>query len=651
MAYAADASNQAIPPDYGWLLQYVPAELRALKARMNNLTTAATILASPRDSMPPVWGSSNINLWNESANPIAGPLRYVSGNILTASGLIYYGTRAIPSYYLGYVPANSGTIWLANSAQYGTEYHMMPAGFSATGGFDVRAAGYTGNLGVYGGFSIPGCKNYIWECYDPSAPTAQVAMVTPVPQQIGQYYKQCQSYLDMQSLWQSGSIYIADHFGNYWTPVGNAQLQTAKTWTGLAYALGGLGTGSTLTATDGYKTTAFTSMYPIANKGWTMQGMWYVQTVPTAGAFAAIGSMVNAAGFGVQVGLYNNAGTANFAVNISSDGATANLAAAATARGSLAVVAGNWYAWELTYDDVAGFYRLYTCLYSSTSSILQQDWSLSSAAVQLPITRTVIGGDTTATAITGALGVCQNFEFMPYCWQPAANTAQVFAPQKFFPYCTGPTAFVNANGYPMQNCVMAVPWFDTVGYTWMIPTLPPLSDVRVGRGVPLGFPWFQQDTTPGAYVGCQIPNDLSPSIVSGTMKYGRLVAEFVLNSTGTTASAVINYSFERKYVSLPTTLATVMTFNHNMGVRPGRVSCWLENIQPELSYSIGDRVFIGSIENGSTNNLSISSSGLNKLVVAMTVTAFTIANQSSGAATAITPANWKLIVFAEAGIW
>lgn len=642
MAYVPDATNVATPPDYGWLLAYVPAELRALKVRIGTVIASVNVTAgSERAAFIPTPYSNFNNGTSEATFPSGGPIRYVAGTPLssTISGTPPFGpyTRQYPPISTGIVsPNGSANYWFGTGGVQSQDIITLPVGNQLPMiNQDIADFSFNGTQVCVTGYSIPGTRNYIWEGWM-SGGGIGYSMVTPVPYQVGPVYRPCQSYLPMNSAWSTGTATPFDYFGNYWTFVGSALLQSTTYYGGQVQSLGALGAAGTLTATDGLKTSQFTTLYPIGNKAWTFDILVYVGTVPIASAFAAIFSAVNAAGFGVQIGLYNTAGTVNFAVNISENGSS-NVYAAAAAKGTLSVVAGSWYGVKLTYDDIAGRYCMFTSLAGTNS--LQPDWNNTAAATLVyPITRFVLGGDTAATAITGFLGTVQSFEFKPYCDMPYTMAGLAIG------YGKSLAATINSSGLPQSATVLPVPWLDTTCMTWRCPvqifttqpTIPPLGMLPYATsGLTFQGP------------GTHMPVDLCNSL---TMLHSRPTAEFVLNIAGTSVTSVTNYAYNNRYTSLPTALAAVMTFNHNIGFRPNRVYGWLENQIPELGYKPGDRVYVSSIENGSTNGFNFSTSGNNQLIVTMTVTTPTITNQSSGASAAIVAANWKLVVVAEAGI-
>lgn len=94
------------------------------------------------------------------------------------------------------------------------------------------------------------------------------------------------------------------------------------------------------------------------------------------------------------------------------------------------------------------------------------------------------------------------------------------------------------------------------------------------------------------------------------------------------------------------TSAMAVTINHGLPKTPKHVWLRLKNITAELGYAIDDEVEIASY--GSASNTASVSVAVNKTQIKVVLGALpVIVNFSTQAQTAITAANWQLVVKAE----
>ena len=633
MSYTADATNASLPPDYGWLLSYAPAELRAIKNRINSISVASAITGIPRASTYPMWNNSNIDMWG-----VGNPLRYING-VGTSKG--YYTSGLTPLPWAGYTPAGlTGYSFMFNSASYGTELHSCPKGYGNLGSFDTVFGGIQAqSAGASYSGEDAGCfissKFYLWEMQDNTILSGTtIPFVHPGVPQVGPVYRPCQSWLDMQNTFGYANPSPIDVFGNYWTVVGtNPNLQTASGF----YALGGSGGNNDLNGSEGIKTTYITSLQPIGNKGWSVAIVFYPGSLPSASANAYIWQASNSSGYGATLSIYNNAGAYHLAVSLSSNGSSNDIAS--NVQGTTIVDNSKiWYA-LLTFDEVAGNYKVYLGGVSSivgglgNMNIPLNSTAEITVASALPVCQTAAGMfiGTPKSGSSGLVGKIGVFSFNPFSVSPGYLAAMTAIDTRTLSSAQNPD--FRGSWASNSATIPACPWFDTNCGKWRWP-----SGVK-NINVPLGFPDFSD--SPTLYM---VNNN--PTLVQFTNQ--KLVGEFTCTDK-TTVANMINYAYKNKYQSLPTAISNSMTFSHNMGARPVKVTCWLENLQAEAGYSPGDRVFMASLDNA-TNVFSVSTSGVNNIIVAMTSTTPAIAHQSSGARTGITAAKWAVVVYAESGI-
>lgn len=171
------------------------------------------------------------------------------------------------------------------------------------------------------------------------------------------------------------STTILDDFGNTWTAVGNAQIDTAQfKFGGSSLLLDGTG--------DYAESTSFTNL---GSDSWEMSA-WFRANATTG--IHGIYSFQNAADFGVVISLDHNAGTRRVRFDFSTNGTTFDQTGLGTAVISLAT----WYKVRLVFDALAGNYKLY--LSNNGAAETLEATVASAVRVNAIITKSRIGGNT-----------------------------------------------------------------------------------------------------------------------------------------------------------------------------------------------------------------------------------------------------------------
>lgn len=381
----------------------------------------------------------------------------------------------------------------------------------------------------------------------------------------------------------AGSTVFPCDYGNTYAPAGAAKIQTNQ----FKFGTGGLGGGgavNVLNGTTDYITS--TSFGSLGGGSWALRCWAYITNLA---AVNTIADATNATAFGAQIKV-TAAGKVTF--NLSSNG-TANDIAAAPVAGAATVVINTWRFYELTYDALAGVYRMYV------DGV--QDQSQASALRICAITHINWGG--LLSNLTGCVGYMDKPEFLPYCDHPAgtAYAAPAAAPS------------VTAAGYSSD-------WYD-----YNAGILKTISAASTVGGTDPAFSPVQR-----MYCGEQDTN-------------------------GANATATRTYAYLRAFKGNLFTVGAgpiKTTIAHNLGVFPKILQTWAVNKTAEGGFTPGQRA-VPTIINVSTGNPMNSldrntcafqtgaSGGLAGLyVIAM----------PGGTDFTINQANWNFFVEADAGI-
>jgi len=145
------------------------------------------------------------------------------------------------------------------------------------------------------------------------------------------------------------STTIPEEYGNTFSCVGNAQLDTAQFKFGTASLLLD-GTG------DYIQCTGITSM---KGDGWFIAGWVRFNALPTAATVMNLVSCENADPKGIRFGIINDTGTYKSQVYLSSNGTGWDIASDDRVTPLSAPVVNTWYHWAIVYDPTAGRYYTY----------------------------------------------------------------------------------------------------------------------------------------------------------------------------------------------------------------------------------------------------------------------------------------------------
>ncbi|WP_053068018.1 hypothetical protein [Vogesella sp. EB] len=411
------------------------------------------------------------------------------------------------------------------------------------------------------------------------------ASATLAPVQYGYTYNQAaQALLHFDGA--AGSASILDDFGNTWVAHGGAKLQSSWSKFG-GTALGGSGVNNALNgAGDFIKSTNFTGL---GGGSWAIRGWFNPSALPGNGISFCLAGMFNASSLGVQLYIGNMGGSIKFGYALSSNGTSNDITNATF--GSTTPIVGTAYFVELTYDAVAGYYRLYVNG--------AQEASTASALRICPVTMATVGAGNTAIFFPGYI---DEFEFLPYCDHPGGTAYAV------------PTAAksIAAPGY-------ASDWFDLATWTMKSPAA----------------------ASPG--------DGSSPAFTVSNKLY---VGEVITGAAG--VSSVVSYAYQGKYKSADTAVPAsgVRTaFSSNIGVpadlRKGKFH--VRNYIAEYGFTPG-MVTVPQLGVNANyiqgNQFTLEDRNSMSVTTGASGGLYSI-NRTTGAAASLTPGNWRIFVTDE----
>lgn len=305
-----------------------------------------------------------------------------------------------------------------------------------------------------------------------------------------------------------------DDFGNSWT---NSNVTFSNTSPAIAGTYMGVfnGTSARLTNAVGFT-------FP--QGGWTIRGKFKPAALPSSPpSYALLAETTNASGYGAKLVISNVSGVIKFAMMLSSNGTAFDIVSYTT-QGTTTPVVGTSYDVELTFDSVAGAYRLYV------NGV--QEISVSSSSRICPVTSASIGA--TALGASWFNGSSQGVEFLPYCLHPAGTS---FTPSTVL-------SDITAVGY-------ASDWYD-IGAAQM-------KAISAKSTVSGTLPTFSAVNK--VYVG-----------------------EATTNASA--VASVVNYALQGRYDAEFSTTAVSTSKAHNLGTRPGRVTLSLGDVTQSAAVTL-----------------------------------------------------------------
>jgi len=314
----------------------------------------------------------------------------------------------------------------------------------------------------------------------------------------------------------AGSTTFLDDLGNTWSANGGAKVQANQFRSGTG-GLGGAGAANALNGTTDYISSPSFSVMP--DDGWFIRGWFYITTLPANNTRAVLGGLVssttpNSAGMDIEI--YNNAGTIRFAGNVG-NGAYQNVAALV---GSSLPAINTFYFVELTYDKLAGIYRLYV-------NGVQEAAAASALKVGAPATPTMFfGGAPNGGGFVSLTGYADKFEYGPYCDHPAGVA--------YAPPGVGVAPSISAAGYAQD-------WYD----------------IAAGQ--------MKRITAASGAAG-------TPPTFSAVNR----IYHSEQDTNGTNVIATRVYAYNGRYDQIFPTTAVTINKNHNIGCVP-RITQLIEN--------------------------------------------------------------------------
>ncbi len=390
----------------------------------------------------------------------------------------------------------------------------------------------------------------------------------------------------------AGATAFVDDNGNACVTVGGAKLQTNQLKFGVS-ALGGGGAANILDGVNDY--VSIPSIKSLSNAGWTMRGWVYCTTLPAANTSQTIISNASTTGFGANLFIRNTAGTIKFSYSLSSQGTSADIAS--LVLGTTTPVVNTWYFVELTWDSVAGVYRLYV-------NGVQEQSTASALTVEAGSGLAI--GATAGTFASKFVGYLDEVEILPYCDHPAGVSY------------TAPTAAsdIVTDGYSPY-------WFDIQDF--QMKKISGANSVSAG-----GDPTF----TAVQYLA---------------------IGQVVTDAVGVTSA--ITYAFRRYFESDFVTplvgAAGGYTVQHNLGTLNYDIIEQLVCIKSEAGYIVGDVLEDVSSTTATVAAMASPLKKHNSVTMRRTsggATGYATNHATTGVFTALSIANWQYKVIVKGRI-
>lgn len=204
------------------------------------------------------------------------------------------------------------------------------------------------------------------------------------------------------------STTFIDDFGNTWSAVGNAQIDTAQFKFGASSLLLD-GTGDEATCTN---------ITSLGGDSWEAS-VWF--RLNATSAVHQLFAFHNAGGFGAALSIDHNAGNRRVFFSASSNG-TSNDIANGQVGSTTTIALNTWYKARLVFDALAGTYRAYL---SNNGAAETQEFSVASTARACAITQIRLGRGSGVSDYNGWLDA---FRFVRAATATAAGTPSASAP-------------------------------------------------------------------------------------------------------------------------------------------------------------------------------------------------------------------------------
>lgn len=446
------------------------------------------------------------------------------------------------------------------------------------------AAGFTNKGAVDNEVEISGTQNDFFSGLAASNKSfigidnSGTAFKTLAPIQYGTVYnKGAQAVLQFAEA--AGSTTFLDDFGNTWAAVNQAIVQINSIKFGVG-ALGGNGASNALSGDDAVR--CLTPFIPFGADGWSIRGWVNPSTLPGVGVVNTCFASVVNAGFGALLAISNVGGSIKFAYLLSSNGTSFDITAGV--QGTTTPVVGTYYFVELTYDRIAGVYRLYV-------NGAQEASTASASRIYAKPDMLIVGANATGS---GLVGYIDKPEFLPYCEHPAGTAYSV------------PTAApdITTDGYSSM-------WFDTVNYVMNTPSA---ASTVVGSN-----PTFVEVN----------------KIVIGEV-----------TTDATVPTSMISYAYQGNYkgawITPLAAVATLITINHNIGVVNHNAKLEVLNLVNDIGYTIGQILDgVGTTPSaGNASPIAFAKTSIIDTIRTGATGAFGASNGTTGAATGLTAAAW-----------
>ena len=257
----------------------------------------------------------------------------------------------------GSVDANGLANWLVNGTGLTVDYNATATpvviaaanGYDDSGEVDQTCRLTTNQTNKFGAMSA-NVTNFLYA--DQLTRASITGGNSPIPPQYSDVYDRTQNAL-LHFDGADAATSTLDEYGNTWTLVANAQLDTAFQKFGTASLL--------LDGTGDYAECVPSLPFTFTQQGygWTIEGYYRYNALPGAATTMNLWNFgQSATNFGILLGLNNTTGTLKLSLSLSSNGTSADIASLSLGT-STTWATGTQYHIALVYDPIQGKYFLY----------------------------------------------------------------------------------------------------------------------------------------------------------------------------------------------------------------------------------------------------------------------------------------------------